>query len=169
MVFAYLTVAVTLIGGIKSLKMRRKIERYEQLHGPLPKCLGRACRWECSYSQATQNSAVETPETPSSPVTGDYVMIPMQPIQETAVSSPQRVQQPVVFSPQPVVFQNQNQPLLVAQNPQQFNQNPQQFNQVPLVYAFPPQQNGNNLYPQPMIVAPQYQTLPQQQNYVFRN
>jgi len=147
-VFFFVTATIVAIGGIKAVKMKYKIHEYEQLYGPIPRCLGKVC------SMAARPVAVETPQEETSNT--DFVMIPMtqQGQQPVTHQTPQPIilnQQPqAVLNQQPMIYQQApQQPFLFAQ-PQQFGQVQQGQQPIPVVYAFPPQ-NGN-MYPQVQYV-----------------
>jgi len=156
-VFFFVTATIVAIGGIKAVKMKYKIHEYEQLYGPIPRCLGRVCH------MAARPVAVETPQEETTNT--DFVMIPMTQQGQQPVTQQNH---PVVLNQQPMIYQQMpQQPFLVAQpqsfgqvQPQSFGQvQPQSFGQVqqgqqpiPVVYAFPPQNGNMSMYPQVQYV-----------------
>jgi len=149
------------------------ILEYQQMYGPLPRCLGRVCR------MAARPVAVDTPQETEPVANTDFVMIPMNQVPS------QPTTQPVVFNQQAMVYQQApQQPMVYQQAPQQsmvyqqapqqsmvYQQapqqpillaQPQQFSPVqqpiPVVYAFP-QQTGN-MYPQNVQYQPAFVQQP---------
>lgn len=148
LLFFIFTVTIVALGGVKAIKLKYKILEYQQLYGPLPPCLGKVCRF------AARPVAEETTQETEPVANSDFVMIPMNQFpQQVQVQQPvQQVPQSIALNQQPVVYQQQGaqQPVFFTQQPQ-FMQVPQP---MPMMYAFPPQQNGN-MFPQNVQYAPQ--------------
>lgn len=163
------------ISGFASIGMRYRVREYEKYHGKFPTCCNRR---ECqNNNQSSQNDSQNNQSTSLQPQqqvfnSNDFVLIPMQNIENNTQSIPQ--QQSMQFNP--VNMQNQSIPMVFVapqQNmvPQsQFSPQQQQMQFVPIQQPmqFIPQQNLMQQQPQYVPFVPPQSNQNQQSNFVYR-
>ena len=139
LLFICLSLVILTVGSIKALQLRDWILKYEQVHGPLPRC----CR-RCDSEQPQPQSLVVQNSI-------DSVAIPMQNFESNQFQPQQQFQPPQYqFIPQPIVSaQNGVQQIPAFYPNNMFPQNPVQY---PFILTQTPQQ-----------------ILVQQPNFVYRN
>jgi len=162
MVFFFMLVSMLIgLSGVYAFRIRRKVAEYERYHGAYPTCCrSRRCQQYCQQPQQQQNvenqqQTIIQPSINSS--FNDYVMIPMQSIEQ-----PQQQQQQIPQQQQsPLLFNNQQIPIVYAINPQQsMIPQPQQQQIQPTHFI----QQGQHFIPvQPFIQQQQIVQQPQQQ------